>query len=55
MSLCIAYLFTYNVLLCLVFLNWWELLIGKHLRFDVEKVWKWFDRQPGADGDDIDV
>jgi len=23
--------------------------IGKHLRFDVERVWAWFDRQPGRD------
>jgi len=27
--------------------------VGKHLRFDVEKCWKWFDRQPGKDGEDI--
>jgi hypothetical protein len=27
--------------------------IGKHLRFDVEKCWKWFDRQPGRDGEDL--
>ena len=27
--------------------------IGKHLRFDVEKVWRWFDRQPGCDGQDM--
>lgn len=29
--------------------------IGKHLRFDFEKCWKWFDRQPGNGGEDIDV
>jgi len=27
--------------------------IGKHLRFDVEKCLAWFDRQPGADGQDL--
>lgn len=27
--------------------------IGKHLRFDVEKCFKWFDRQPGQDGEDL--
>ncbi len=27
--------------------------LGKQLRFDMEKVWKWFDRQPGRDGDDL--
>ena len=29
--------------------------IGRCLRFDVEKVMRWFDRQPGADGDDIEI
>ena len=29
--------------------------IGKLLRFDVEKCWKWFDRQPGKDGDDLNI
>lgn len=27
--------------------------IGKHLRFDLEKCWRWFDRQPGRDGEDL--
>jgi len=27
--------------------------IGKHLRFDVEKCWRWFERQPGRDSDGI--
>jgi hypothetical protein len=27
--------------------------IGKHLRFDIEKVWCWFDRQPGKDREDV--
>lgn len=29
--------------------------IGKHLRFDVEKCLKWFDRQPGIDGEDLNI
>jgi hypothetical protein len=29
--------------------------IGKHLRFDVEKCWKWFDRQPGNGGEDLEI
>jgi hypothetical protein len=29
--------------------------LGKQLRFDVEKADKWFDRQPGADGEDLNV
>ena len=27
--------------------------IGKKLYFDEEKIWKWFERQPGSDGEDI--
>ena len=23
--------------------------IGRNLRFDIEAVWRWFDRQPGRD------
>jgi hypothetical protein len=26
---------------------------GKQLRFSVDRVWRWFDRQPGTDGEDI--
>jgi len=29
--------------------------IGKHLRFDVEKFLKWFDRQLGEDHEEVDV
>jgi predicted DNA-binding transcriptional regulator AlpA len=25
--------------------------IGKVLRFDIESVWKWWDRQPGVNGE----
>jgi predicted DNA-binding transcriptional regulator AlpA len=28
--------------------------IGKVLLFDTQKVWKWFDRQPGRDGDSLE-
>lgn len=29
--------------------------IGKHLRFDVKKVDRWFNRQLGRDGDDLNI
>lgn len=29
--------------------------IGKRLRFDLEKCWRWFDRQPGRDGEDLNL
>jgi len=29
--------------------------VGKRLRFDVEKVDKWFDRQTRTDGEDLNI
>jgi excisionase family DNA binding protein len=29
--------------------------IGKHLRFDPDRVWAWFDSQPGRDGDQLSL
>ena len=29
--------------------------LGKQLRFDLEKVDRWFDRQPGTDGEDLNL
>ncbi len=29
--------------------------IGRNLYFDKDKIWKWFDMQPGKDIDDIGI
>jgi hypothetical protein len=29
--------------------------IGRVLRFDLERAWNWFDRQPGKDSEEIDL
>lgn len=29
--------------------------LGKHLRFEEEKIYQWFLRQPGTDGEDIEI